>query len=161
MDTELLEEDQLIHLTPTLLHQMADLTASTEEKLTAMVIEDPMDAMVKETVSQTDTELRKKTLWRPWRRTFPVEEFQEKITPFFPLSLIPDLTAQRRTSPGTTPIPLLKQDAKCSTFVSCVRVVPFSKILSCVPMEPFSTSNILCVTGGSTLTAVLPRVSTI
>ena len=55
---------------------------------------------------------------------------------------------------------LTKQDVKCSTSVSCVRVAWYSKTLSSAPMVPSSTSNIWYAIGGSTLTAALPKIST-
>merc|ERR1711892_1186259 len=52
-------------------------------------------------------------------------------------------------------------NAKFSTFAQLMALVVFLNTVSCAPMEPFSTRTISSVTGGSTLTALRPRVCTL
>ena len=134
---------------------LAMVTATVPQTVSTAL---PMDS---ETVLLQATEhqvLMKKLLLS--EKTFPVVEFPAKITQSSLKCPKLDSNAAIRQFLDTMQTPLAKPGVRSSTSANFVKVVLCSKIPSCAPTEPSSTSNISCVTGGSTSTAVLPKAST-
>ena len=96
------------------------------------------------------------TTWPCWRRQFPGSP--EKTTPSTPRSPSPHLSATGKLRAATTPI--LRPSARCSTSAPTEAVAASPNTPSSVPTEPSSTRSTSSVTGGSTLTVPMPRVST-
>merc|ERR1719232_2478422 len=90
-----------------------------------------------------------------WRKLFL--EYPEKIIQSMPRSQNPDFLVMDRLMEDTMLIQ--KPNAKCSTSALLMVLEVLPNTASSALTEPSSTRTTSSVTGGSTLTALKPRVS--